>query len=248
MATIKVRCPECDSDDVVKYGYLPKGTQRFKCRNELCQKNTFILNYKAIARQCGITERIIDMTLNASGIRDISRVLKISTNTVIQRIKQQERHLSQVNLAYLQSLSETKEIEVSILRVEEAEGDEMWSFVGKKSEQHWIWHAIDHNSGKVLAYVFGRRKDEVYKELVALLKPFGINKFYTDGWAAYSTNPVAEEHIVGKRNTQKIERKHLTWRTRIKRLVRKTICFSKKILMHNIVIGLFINRFEFGVP
>ncbi len=49
------------------------------------------------------------------------------------------------------------------------------------------------------------------------------------------------------RNTQKIERKHLTLRTRIKRLVRKTICFSKLKKMHDIVIGLFINRYEFGV-
>jgi len=52
-------------------------------------------------------------------------------------------------------------------------------------------------------------------------------------------------HEIGKRNTQKIERKHLTLRTRIKRLARKTICFSKTILMHDIVIGLYINRYEF---
>jgi len=51
----------------------------------------------------------------------------------------------------------------------------------------------------------------------------------------------------GKRNTQKLERKHLTLRTRIKRLVRKPICFSKSTEMHDIVIGLFINRFEFGM-
>jgi insertion element IS1 protein InsB len=42
-------------------------------------------------------------------------------------------------------------------------------------------------------------------------------------------------------------RKHLTLRTRIKRLMRKTICFSKSIQMHDIVIGLFINRYEFGL-
>src|SRR6266436_3290844 len=44
----------------------------------------------------------------------------------------------------------------------------------------------------------------------------------------------------------KIERKHITFRTRIKRLTRKTICFSRSILMHDLVIGLFINRYEFG--
>jgi CTP synthase len=63
---------------------------------------------------------------------------------------------------------------------------------------------------------------------------------------AYERHIEPALHLVGKRNTQKIERKHLTLRTRIKRLVRKTICFSKSIVMHDIVIGLFINRYEFG--
>ncbi|MFM8331390.1 MAG: IS1 family transposase, partial [Candidatus Methylumidiphilus sp.] len=48
------------------------------------------------------------------------------------------------------------------------------------------------------------------------------------------------------RNTQNIERKHLTLRTRIKRLARKTICFSKLETMHDIVIGPFINRYASG--
>ena len=51
----------------------------------------------------------------------------------------------------------------------------------------------------------------------------------------------------GKANTQKIESKHINLRTRIKRLVRRTICFSKTERMHDLVIGLFINRYEFGV-
>ncbi len=55
-----------------------------------------------------------------------------------------------------------------------------------------------------------------------------------------------EQHTVGKENTQKIESKHLNLRTRIKRLVRRTICFSKTTTMHDLVIGLFINRYEFG--
>jgi insertion element IS1 protein InsB len=42
-----------------------------------------------------------------------------------------------------------------IQKVEEAEMDEMWSFVGHKGQQRWLWHAIDHQSGTVLAYVFG---------------------------------------------------------------------------------------------
>jgi hypothetical protein len=52
----------------------------------------------------------------------------------------------------------------------------------------------------------------------------------------------------GKLHTQQNERKHLTLRTRIKRLARKTLCFSKSVFMHDTVIGLYVNRYEFGVP
>jgi insertion element IS1 protein InsB len=30
-------------------------------------------------------------------------------------------------------------------------------------------------------------------------------------------------------------------------LARKTICFSKSVRLHDVVIGLFINRYEFGL-
>ena len=63
---------------------------------------------------------------------------------------------------------------------------------------------------------------------------------------AYERHLDAEQHQVGKENTQKIESKHINLRTRIKRLVRRTICFSKMERMHDLVIGLFINRYEFG--
>jgi len=87
----------------------------------------------------------------------------------------------------------------------------------------------------------------VFLELNDLLAHFGITRFYTDGLGAYERHLPPEQHVIGKTNTQKIERKHLTLRTRIKRLTRKTICFSKLEKMHDIVIGLFINRYEFGV-
>jgi len=64
----------------------------------------------------------------------------------------------------------------------------------------------------------------------------------------YTCHFDAAQHTASKRYTQKIERTYLTLRTRIKRLVRKTICFSKSTQMHDIVIGLFVNRYAFGRP
>jgi insertion element IS1 protein InsB len=117
----------------------------------------------------------------------------------------------------------------------------------KKAEPRWLWHAIDHHSGTVLAYVFGRRKAEVFLHLQELLAPFHITRFYTDGWGADERHIDPAQHTIGKAHTQKIESTHINVRTRIKRLVRRTICFSKTTTMHDLVLGLFINRYEFGV-
>ena len=129
-----------------------------------------------------------------------------------------------------------QQVEVEICRADElderrglsSELDEMWSFVARKSNPRWLWHAIDHHTGKVLAYVFGRRKDKVFLKLKALLEPFGITNYYTDGWGAYERHIDPEQHRVGKDKTQKIENKHINLRTRIKRLMRRTISFPKR--------------------
>ncbi len=67
-----------------------------------------------------------------------------------------------------------------IVRVDEAEMDEMWSFVQSKRQQRWLWHAIDHQTGTVLAYVLAPQVDVALSALMTLLAPFGIQQFYTD--------------------------------------------------------------------
>jgi insertion element IS1 protein InsB len=137
---------------------------------------------------------------------------------------------------------------VAVRRVEAAEVDERWSFVGSKVPPRWLGHAIDHLTGVGLAYVLGNRADEVFWQLQKLLKPFGLVHFYTDAAGVYKRHLPAQAHTVGKLHTQQSARKHLTLRTRIKRRARKTICFSKSVFMHDPVIGLFVNRYEFGTP
>jgi insertion element IS1 protein InsB len=129
----------------------------------------------------------------------------------------------------------------------EAEIDEQWSYVGNKANPLWLWYAIDHTTNTVLAYVLGKRKDEVFQSLKARLEPDNLVRYYTDDWGAYQRHLESDKHEVGKRNTQKIERKNLNFRTWIKRLNRKTICFSKLELLHDTVIGLLINKVEFGL-
>src|SRR5215471_14518830 len=124
----------------------------------------------------------------------------------------------------------------------------MWSFVGAKGTERWLWHALDPHTGQVLAYVVGTRKDAEFRKLHALLAPLGVERYYTDKAGVYRRHLPAEQHTVGKLSRQKIERKHLTLRTRLKRLARKTLCFSRSRVMHDLLIGFYMNRVEFGCP
>jgi insertion element IS1 protein InsB len=124
--------------------------------------------------------------------------------------------------------------------------DEMWSYYSNKSHQIWLWWAIDHNTGIVVAYWFGTRAHKNLDELLALLSPLQIGQVYTDGNYAYYERFEEDTLVVTKKNTQKIERKHLSLRTWSARLVRKGIRFSKSKQMHKIAVGLIINIWFFG--
>jgi IS1 family transposase len=193
-----------------------------------------------------VKRQIVDMTLKGSGIRDIARVLHVGSNTVLRELKK-AAGLSQVNTSVVEGCC-PEAITVAVRRGEAAEVDERWSCVQRKAHPRWLWHAIDHVSGVVLVYVFGSRAERVFVELQKLLKPFGLEHCYTDGAGVYGRHLPAAAHTIGKANTQQIERQHLTLRTRIKRLARRTMCFSKSVFMHDTVIGLFVNRYEFGMP
>jgi insertion element IS1 protein InsB len=75
-----------------------------------------------------------------------------------------------VNLA-LVTANEGSPSAVVIHKVQEAELDEMWAFVGSKKQPRWLWEALDHQTGKILASTFGRRADRVLVKLKALLEP-----------------------------------------------------------------------------
>ena len=105
--------------------------------------------------------------------------------------------------------------------------DEMWSFYHDKKHQIWLWWAVEHETNIPLAYTFGTREHKYLDKLLDLLKPFPIRTVYADNNFAYENKIKDKVLIRGKKNTQKIERNHLTLRTRLKRLARKTICFSK---------------------
>lgn len=122
------------------------------------------------------------------------------------------------------------------------EADEQWSYVGSKKQQRWLWYIWSTHGKTILAYAFGRRKDQMLKQLLAKVAHLNIAVFHTDDWGAYQRCLPYKKHCISKCYTQNIERQNLNFRTRIKRLARRTICFSKSVEIHDKVVGEFINQ------
>lgn len=82
-----LHCPHCQGTDIVRHGQTRHGKQRYRCREQRCAGRTFLLDYSYRGQSPEVKQQIVDMAMNASGIRDTARVLRISTNTVMTELK-----------------------------------------------------------------------------------------------------------------------------------------------------------------
>ena len=81
---------------------------------------------------------------------------------------------------------------------------------------------------------FGTREYKYLDELIKLLSEFNIGTVYANNNFAYSGRISPDKLVTGKKNTQQIERDHLTLRTRIKQLAQKLSAFQKVLKFINI--------------
>lgn len=87
---IALTCPSCQCTDIIKNGRSRQGKQRYRCRNNKCPRCTFILNYEHNGRDPEVKQKIGEMAISGSGIRDTARVLSISTHTVMKELKKKK--------------------------------------------------------------------------------------------------------------------------------------------------------------
>jgi len=93
----------------------------------------------------------------------ISPVLHVSAATVIEQLKKFHNPNRQSDPV---DSPDSAQVEVDIVRVEateeygieKSELDQMWCYVGKKTNPRWLWHAIDRSTGQVLAYVLASER------------------------------------------------------------------------------------------
>lgn len=129
------------------------------------------------------------------------------------------------------------------------ECDELWSFVGKKRQQKWIWLAFNRETGEIVGMAIGSRTKatarKLWASLPAVYRQCAVS--YTDFWEAYvNVLPSKRHRAVGKDSgqTNHIERFNNTLRQRCSRLVRKTLSFSKKLENHIGAIWYFIHDYN----
>ena len=90
MTFIAVRCSHGHSEQMVKRGKTARGTQRSLGQNALCATGSFLLDSRNRGCVAEVQQQIIDMSLNASGVRDTARSLPISPTTVLSERKKKE--------------------------------------------------------------------------------------------------------------------------------------------------------------
>lgn len=152
------------------------------------------------------------MLKEGCGIRGISRVLKISKNTVLSRML---KISNQIKVPYFNKFGCKFEI------------DEMWTFIKRKDDFTWINYVLERETKSIIDFFVGSKSTKNIKPLidkVLLLQP---SRVYTDRLNIYPSLIPKEIHKRFQYCTNRIERMNLNLRTHIKRLSRKTICFSR---------------------
>ena len=216
-----MKCNYCKGE-CIKFGLYRNGDQRFRCKQ--CFRNQKE-SYIYLGCEKGIEKDIEVLSNESCGIRSISRILAISPGKVLLVIKQ---------------LWKEKKLQKRIILFgRRYELDEMRTFIGNKQKKYWIVYAIDRATKEVVDFKVGRRNNRTLKRVIDTLLLSKAKKIYTDGLKNYKRLIPGAIHKVGKNKTNKIERNNLSVRTHLKRLSRKTICFSKSISMLEATLGLY---------
>ncbi len=205
-----MECKYCQNS-CIKKGVNRTGKQKYYCK--FCHKNQLkTYCYKSYLIQ---DDKIVCLVKEGCGIRSIARILQISKTTITKRILQ---------------ISE-KVISPKYEHGKEYEVDELCTFVGNKTCKRWVAYSLRKDTREVLAFNVGTRSKKMIRRVTESLILSKPTKVYTDKLNIYRALIPKTIHQTKKYSINHIERKNLSLRTHLKRLSRKTICYSKSILM-----------------
>jgi len=203
-----MKCTGCNKAGV-KNGKSKTGIQRYSCK--AC-KRYWQVSYTYRACERSINDHIVTLIKESCGVRSISRILSISFVTVIKRIK---RIAQQIRRPF------------AILKGKEYEVDELRTYIGNKTRLYWVVCAMRRDTKEIVDFKVGKRNLRTLSKVVTTVLLSEARKIYTDGYELYRSLIPREIHGRSKYRINGIERKNLSIRTHLKRLSRKTICFSR---------------------
>jgi insertion element IS1 protein InsB len=204
-------CPYCSSP-CISHGTSSAGNKRYRCRS--C-KRTHSKAYRYIACRHSILYKIKILLKEGCGILSISRILKIGVNTILRKIRAIASGITRPNICF------GKEYEL----------DELCIYVKSKSKKRWIAYAMRKDTKEVVDFSIGSRTNNTLRKVTDNLILSNAVKVFTDKLPNYNSLLPSAIHATEYRSTNQIERKNLTLRTHLKRLSRRTICFSKNTAM-----------------
>lgn len=218
---IQINCPDCHSLSLKKNGIKSYGKQNYQCKD--C-KRQFIgdhaLSYQGCHSQ--IEDIIRLMTARGCGV-SIGKVLSTISSSVYKIVP---------NKRYYERL----------------EVDEFWTYVYRKKRKVWLIYAYDRATNEIVAYVWGKRDLKTAQKLRARLKQLKVSydAIRMDNWDSFITAFKPDNKQVGKQHTIGIEGNNCRLKHRLKRAVRRTCCFSKKLDNHLKVFDLVFFYINYG--
>lgn len=184
------------------------GKQRFLCRT--CN-TTKVADPKRVTYGNRFNNQIIQLTREGLGIRSTARVLGIAPSTVIRKI-----------LVIADGI-----VPPCILNGLRIQVDEVHTFIQNKNREIYIIYSWSQELKMALSLTVGTRSKVHLRSVVNPLLSSEIESINTDKYSGYKGVVPKKLHTTFKRRNNGIERQNLNLRTHLKRLTRRTICFSK---------------------
>jgi insertion element IS1 protein InsB len=230
---VTYECTRCGSLDLVKNGHDYKGAQKYHCKT--CGR------YGTLQAQSGYSSAVQGVikraVLERLSLRGIERLFGLSRRTVCRWLRTWMAQVPSIGSSLLPAQPQ------DVLEL-----DELWSFVGSKAQERWLWLALCRRTRQVVAYWLGDRSENSAIHLWRLLPAdYRACASFSDRWAAYEFVFDRRRHqSVDKQSgeTAHVERWFNTLRQRLARFTRKTLAFSKRDDFHDGLLRLFIYHYN----
>ncbi|HCL06873.1 MAG TPA: IS1 family transposase [Chitinophagaceae bacterium] len=196
-----------------KAGRQKNGIQKYYCKYcEKYQQGAYTYN----ACNAVTMELLPKLVCESVSIRGMARVMKIALSTVVKKLKYIADKIIKPPIP-----ANCKEVEL----------DELRTYIGRKENQYWVAYAICSQTKKPIDFVVGKRSKQTLATIVNTLLLSKVEKIRTDKLNIYRGLIPHNQHISEAYNINHIERNNLNLRTHLKRLSRRTICFSRSVTM-----------------